>query len=604
MTEQQTITIQQAIDLAVQFHQAGNLLKAESIYQQILQASPKNPIALNLLGVIANQFGKNDVSIDLITKALVNKPDYAEAHSNLGLALQNLGRLDEAVASYNKAIAINTDYADAHNNLGNALNDQGKFNEALFSNNKAIAINPNHPEGHYNLGNALKGLGRLDEAVVSYNKALVINPNYAEAHSNLGNALKDLENLEEAISSYNKALVINPNYAEAHSNLGVTQAAIGKLDEAVISYNKALAINPNYSEANNNLGNALQALGKLDEAVASYRKAIAIEPSFTEAYSNLGITLNELGKLDDAVASHKKALAIKPDHFDSNFNMGAAYMDLQKYDTAIAYYFASDPNFLNPIVSATILECYFHQNDMAGYHQHLQLIRQSKAYNFRAGAASAFVAQQVCESNTYEFCKDPVDLVTTYNVFQSEGENVVENEALIQTLEHDIHSDNWNEQLSPGHISSGYKSIGNLLGDGSERTLALNALLRRFIDRYFKKHCSKKSLFIDNWPTNYDLDGWYIRLESGGEISAHVHTAWVSGVLYIRLPKKSTNGEGNIEFSLRGYDLPIIKDNYPRRIIETAPGVLVLFPSSLPHRVIPFKSEDERICIAFDMKPR
>ena len=104
MTEQpQTLTIQQAIDLAVQHHNSGRLPQAETIYQQILQADPNQPVAMHLLGVIARQVGKNDVAVDLITKALALKPDYAEAHNNLGNALQELGKLEEAVASYHKA---------------------------------------------------------------------------------------------------------------------------------------------------------------------------------------------------------------------------------------------------------------------------------------------------------------------------------------------------------------------------------------------------------------------------------------------------------------------------------------------------------------------
>ena len=41
--QQQTLTIQQAIDLGVQHHNAGRLPEAENIYQQILQSRPNQP---------------------------------------------------------------------------------------------------------------------------------------------------------------------------------------------------------------------------------------------------------------------------------------------------------------------------------------------------------------------------------------------------------------------------------------------------------------------------------------------------------------------------------------------------------------------------------
>ena len=101
--QQQTLTIQQAIDLGVQHHTAGRLPQAESIYKQILLSDPDQPVALHLLGVIAHQVGKNDTAVDLIARALVLNPDLAEAHSNLGLALQDLGKSEDAIASYRKA---------------------------------------------------------------------------------------------------------------------------------------------------------------------------------------------------------------------------------------------------------------------------------------------------------------------------------------------------------------------------------------------------------------------------------------------------------------------------------------------------------------------
>ena len=102
--DSQQLTIQQALDLAIQHHRAGRLPQAEAIYRQILEADPNHPSALHLIGAIAHQMGKNDIAVDFITQALALKPGYAEAHNNLGNALQHMGELEAAVAAYRTAI--------------------------------------------------------------------------------------------------------------------------------------------------------------------------------------------------------------------------------------------------------------------------------------------------------------------------------------------------------------------------------------------------------------------------------------------------------------------------------------------------------------------
>ena len=216
---QQTPTLQQAIDLAVRHHTAGRLPEAESIYQQILQTDPNQPVALHLLGVITHQMGKSDVAVDLITKALAIKPDYADAHSNLALVFKDQGRLDEAVASYRKALVIKPDEADVLNSLGNIFQNQGKPDESIASYYKALAIKPDYIEAHNNLGNTFRVLGKLNEAVASYHKALAIRPDYADVHSNLGIVLKDQGKLDEAVTAFHRAIELKPDYAGVHSNL-------------------------------------------------------------------------------------------------------------------------------------------------------------------------------------------------------------------------------------------------------------------------------------------------------------------------------------------------------------------------------------------------
>ncbi len=52
--------------------------------------------------------------------------------------LRDLGKLEEAVASYRKALVIKPDFAEAYNNLGNALSDLGKLEEAVATYRKAL----------------------------------------------------------------------------------------------------------------------------------------------------------------------------------------------------------------------------------------------------------------------------------------------------------------------------------------------------------------------------------------------------------------------------------------------------------------------------------
>ena len=216
-------SIPKAIQAALEHHQAGRLPQAEAIYRQILQVAPDHPDALHLLGVIARQVGKNEIAVELISKAISVNPS-SSMYCNLGAALRDQGKLDAAVESYHKALSIKPELAEAHYNLGLALKDQGK----------------------------------LDAAVESYRKALAIKPDYAEAHSNLGIALKDQGKLDAAVESYRKALAIKPDLPRRTTTWGLRSSDQGKLDAAVESYHKALSIKPDYRRGAQQPGDCAQ----------------------------------------------------------------------------------------------------------------------------------------------------------------------------------------------------------------------------------------------------------------------------------------------------------------------------------------------------------
>ena len=113
----------------------------------------------------------------------------------------------------------------------------------------------------------------------------------------------------------------------------------------------------------------------------------------------------------------------------------------------------------------------------------------------------------------------------------------------------------------------------------------------------------ESNLFIKCWPRKHKLTGWYNRLEKNGHHISHIHqTGWLSGVIYLKTINLSNSDEGAIEFGLHGYDLPITDEKYPRKLHRPKKGDIVLFPSSLFHKTIPFTTDTERCTIAFDFK--
>ena len=101
-------------------------------------------------------------------------------------------------------------------------------------------------------------------------------------------------------------------------------------------------------------------------------------------------------------------------------------------------------------------------------------------------------------------------------------------------------------------------------------------------------------------------------MQQGGHLNAHIHEiGWISGAVYLAMPEE--NGlEGAFEYGTHGDDYPMMPvsgvlqkkiADFPTAHILPKVGDIVLFPSSLFHRTIPFNSNETRICIAFDLKP-
>ena len=293
------LSVDRALRKAKSHERNGQMDEAVKLYHSVLAVFPSNTRAKQGLaklsqpkpGTLAGKNPSDETLNQLI--ALYNKgqirtvtqecdrltkefPQSFLLWNLLGAANNAQGKLEEAIAAHNKALLIKPDFAEAHNNIGAAFQSQGKFEEASAAYNKALLIKPDYARAHYNLGITLQELGRLEEAVESYRKAIALIPDYAEAHYNLGNTLQELGRSKDAEASYRKAIAFKPDYAEAHSNLGITLRELGRSKDAEASYRKAIALKPDYADAHSNLGVTLQELGKLEAALVQYKKSFEL----------------------------------------------------------------------------------------------------------------------------------------------------------------------------------------------------------------------------------------------------------------------------------------------------------------------------------------
>ena len=72
------LTIEQALQRAVEDHKAGKLQDAEALYRAILQTQPNHPDANHNLGVMAVSLNKTEVALPLFKIALEANPNQGQ----------------------------------------------------------------------------------------------------------------------------------------------------------------------------------------------------------------------------------------------------------------------------------------------------------------------------------------------------------------------------------------------------------------------------------------------------------------------------------------------------------------------------------------------
>lgn len=573
---------------------ARHYAEAEKTARSIITKYPNHQYTWKVLGAALGSSEQHSEAIYANKKAIELAPCDVEAHNNLGNALKELERLEEATDSFQQAIKLKPDFADAHFNLGCTLNEMDKLKESEASFLQALEFQDNDEEFFANLGNVQHKLEKLEAAEMNLRKAIKLNPSYAEAFNGLGLTLSKLEKFDEAKRCLVKSLELNPNFSQAYNNLGVVLLSQNRIEESEKNVRKAITLDPNFAEAQKNLSALLKKQGKLNEAEISIRKALELKPNFAEAQNNLGSLLLLKGEFDQAEASFRQSILINSDNANAYYNLGMLFLVKEQYQQAIECFESSDFNKSK----LYLLRCLYLIDEKNGFYELLDDFIEK-------GEVHPMIGSLVCRSTLrYKieksnlFCQDPL----TYVLKTDLSTECDFKKSIVETAKRILNEDRIPRKIQ-GLLKNGYQTHGNLFEIEPDLTKEIQTLIHIKLEKYrthFKE--SKEGLF-SHWPKEYSLYGWLVNMKNGGELKAHMHeNGWISGSIYINVPKKSTNESGNLVVCIEEQQLTNGNKNQSKSI-DVVTGSLCLFPASLLHYTVPFEAEEERIVLAFDVVP-
>jgi protein O-GlcNAc transferase len=348
---------------AARLHDAGERDAARRAYLAVLDAQPRNPRALYLLGLLEKtsgdpaasmaalqrcleadpaqgdawlavgdlhaEAGADALAVQAFERAVAHHRDSALGWFRLGFSRQRLANHADAEKAYRRAVKLQPVFPEAWCNLGNELGALRRDAEAVAALRRAVAQRPVFPEAWRNLGVLLESdPDRRAEALACHERACEQRPDYVDAWFGRASALAALGRGVEAVAAYERVFELQPAHAGAYNNLGILFLDEWLLEDARACFQRALESDPSHAEALNNLGNVALKEQRFPEAADAFGRALAIAPSFVEAFNGAGLAAQELGHAGQAGDCFRQAIALRPGFVEAHANLGMTRVQL------------------------------------------------------------------------------------------------------------------------------------------------------------------------------------------------------------------------------------------------------------------------------------
>lgn len=339
-SEDEVVTIQTAVQLALSYELSGDHDGAKRIYHSILSIDPSHAYTLHLLGLHAFQSGDAEMALPLLHKALLaieqstadqellpaDMDGYDGFYHSLGECYRVLGRYAEAEDQFLHALELNPHHVAAKHSLGILYQVTNDWKHAiqLYQDVVASFVSRNNSAGggsETNMVGAENALVMVDSLggsthtnVDALDDSGAADPNM-DNDSDMGASRNDLIITEEDSEVFLSAKIrecdlLQTLYFSAHDGTG----PVRNIPEELMYYFNTTSENYNQIIANcwlhgielfpdnhlmyNELANLLLRVGQYADAIPLYRTAVSL--GNTIAQVNLAHVLESMGYADES----------------------------------------------------------------------------------------------------------------------------------------------------------------------------------------------------------------------------------------------------------------------------------------------------------------
>ena len=213
-----------------------NFKDAYEDLKQLIEISPQNYIAFNLLAQIEIKNENLNNAIFFLEKGLAVQPNSVDLLFNKALVLKLNNQLEHAEIILKEILLIDKNIFQVYLNLASIQKKLNKLDDAIINYNLAIKINKNFFQAFFNLGNIYLFKKNLDLAIENYDFSLKLNPNHEKSIINLAQCYYYKKNFNKACELFDRVLNLNPNNSLAKYNKSLSNFKLKNFKEGWALY--------------------------------------------------------------------------------------------------------------------------------------------------------------------------------------------------------------------------------------------------------------------------------------------------------------------------------------------------------------------------------